>query len=38
MGSYMGAILTLYLYTWFIRKGYLSRKHPAFQDNISQSR
>jgi membrane-associated phospholipid phosphatase len=26
MGSYVGAILTLYLYTRFIKKGYLSRK------------
>ncbi len=24
MGSYMGMFLTLYLYTWFLKKGYLS--------------
>jgi len=29
MGSYLGTILTLYLYTWFIKKGYLARKPPA---------
>jgi membrane-associated phospholipid phosphatase len=29
MGSYLGIILTLYLYTWFVRKGYLPRKQHS---------
>ena len=29
MGSYLGMILTLYLYTRFIKKGYLVRKYPT---------
>ena len=29
MGSYLGMILTLYLYTWFVKMGYLRRKQPA---------
>ena len=26
MGSYMGFLLTFYVYTWFVRKGYISNK------------
>ena len=28
MGSYLGTVLTLYIYTRFIRKGFLTRKTP----------